>query len=190
MVLLTSQYTKLKKGDAAPDFDLGGIDGKRHSLGSFSGKKAFLVIFMCNHCPYVKPKMEYIAKLQDVYGPQGLQIVGINSNDPTNYPEDGPEGMKRVATAKKFHFPYLVDKTQETARAYGAVCTPDPYLLDGGSKLVYHGRLDDAHGEPHENGKTQEIEDALKQLLAGKTVTVETRPSMGCSIKWKAENGL
>lgn len=188
MVLMTSQYTQLKKGDNAPDFKLKGSDGNEYTLKSFTNKKAFLIIFMCNHCPYVKPKMDYIAKLQDTYEKQGLQLIAINPNDPTNYPEDSIEAMQKIAKEKGFHFPYLVDETQEVTIAYGAVCTPDPYLFDASHKLVYHGRFDDAHGESHEKGHSHEIEDAIKQLLAGQEVTVGVQPSMGCSIKWKPGN--
>ncbi len=184
MVLLTSQYNVLKDGDGAPDFNLKGIDGKSYSLASFKGKP-ILVIFMCNHCPYVKPKMEYLVKLQQKYGEDGLQLVAINPNDPTNYPEDSLEGMQKLARKKAFNFPYLIDETQEVAKSYGAVCTPDPFLFNSEHKLVYHGRFDDAHGQAHLAGSTTEMEDAIRQLLSEGKVTVTVFPSMGCSIKWK-----
>jgi peroxiredoxin len=185
MTLTPSSYKVLGKGSQAPAFSLPGADGKNYSLEDFKGKKAVLLIFMCNHCPYVVPKMGYFVELQKKYGPEGLQIVAINSNDAENYPEDSPEKMKEYADKYNFNFPYLFDGGQETARGYGAECTPDPFLLDGELKLKYHGRFDDAHGKPHSEGKTSEMEDAIKQVLAGEEVTVESLPSMGCNIKWK-----
>jgi peroxiredoxin len=185
MVLTPSSYKVLHKGSEAPDFRLAGTDGKEHSLSEFRGCKALLVIFMCNHCPYVQPKMPYFAELQKRYGPAGLKVVGINSNDASGYPEDGFGKMKEYAERFGFGFPYLVDASQRTARDYGAVCTPDPFLFDSSFRLAYHGRFDDAHAKPHSEGSTSEIEDAIKQLLAGEDVTVTPIPSMGCSIKWK-----
>ena len=184
MVLVTSRYDILKKGESAIDFSLQGVDGKTYSLASFAKAKTLLIIFMCNHCPYVKPKFDYFVELQKKYGPLGLQIVAINSNDPTDYPEDNLEGMKQIAIEKGFNFPYLVDKGQEIAKKYGAICTPDPYLFTEKRLLAYHGRFDDAHKLPHSVAKTSEMEDAIKQVLASEQVTVLTMPSMGCSIKW------
>ena len=186
MTLTPSSYKILVKGSQAPDFSLPGIDGKNYSLADFKGKKALLVIFMCNHCPYVVPKMDYFVELQKKYGDKGLQVVGINSNDAANYPEDSFEKMKEYAEGRGLNFPYLFDETQEIAKAYGAECTPDPFLFNGEMKLQYHGRFDDAHGDSHSEGKTSEMEDAIEQVLEGKKVTVETLPSMGCDIKWKS----
>ncbi|HSB46624.1 MAG TPA: thioredoxin family protein [Candidatus Bilamarchaeum sp.] len=185
-MLTPSSYKVLQRGSEAPDFRLKGIDGREYSLSSFRGRKALLLIFMCNHCPYVQPKMEYFVELQAKYGPEGLQVAGINSNDTANYPEDSFAKMKEYSARYKFNFPYLIDETQETARAYGAECTPDPFLLDGSLKLAYHGRFDDAHGRPHSAGTTAEMEDAIRQLLGGREVSVQSLPSMGCNIKWKA----
>lgn len=183
MVLRPSSYKVLQRGSSAPDFRLKGTDGKEYSLSDFKGR-ALLIIFMCNHCPYVQPKMEYFAELQKRYGPK-LQVVGINSNDTVNYPEDSLEKMKEYAKRYGFNFPYLIDETQKTARVYGAECTPDPFLFDDSMKLAYHGRFDDAHGKPHSAGKTAEMEEAIRQVLEGAEVTVESLPSMGCNIKWK-----
>lgn len=183
--MTASSYKVLGKDSRAPDFRLPGADGKEHSLEEFRGKKALLVVFMCNHCPYVQPKFGYLVELQNRYGPEGLQIVGINSNDTRNYPEDSFGKMKEYAEKEGFNFPYLLDESQEVARSYGAECTPDPFLFDSELKLKYHGRFDDAHGSPHSEGKTSEMEDAIKQVLAGEEVTVETLPSMGCNIKWR-----
>ena len=146
MTLTPSNYSVLRKGSLAPEFDLPGVDGKNHSLSKYTGKKAYLIVFMCNHCPYVKPKMKYLKELQGKYAGRGLQIFGISSNDANSYPEDGFEMMKKVSAEKAFKFPYLLDESQETARAYGAACTPDPFLFDSQKRLAYHGRIDDAHG--------------------------------------------
>jgi len=185
MTLTPSSYKLLHKESQAPDFSLEGIDGRTYSLGDFKGKKALLIVFMCNHCPYVVPKFGYLVGLQERYGPGGLQIVGINSNDAERYPEDSFEKMKEYAKEHGFNFPYLFDETQEVAKAYGAECTPDPFHYDSEMRLRYHGRFDDAHGKSHEHGSTSEMEDAIKQVLAGEEVTVETLPSMGCNIKWR-----
>ncbi|MBN1169630.1 thioredoxin family protein [Candidatus Micrarchaeota archaeon] len=182
MTLTYSSYRKLGRGDSAPEFDLPGTDGRSHSLSEFRGKPV-LIIFMCNHCPYVVPKLAYFIELQNKY-PE-LQVIGINSNDSDNYREDSFEKMKEYSEKYSFNFIYLFDESQETAKAYGAECTPDPFLFDAGLKLVYHGRFDDAHGKKHEEGKTSEMEDAVRQLLEGKEVTVQALPSCGCNIKWK-----
>ena len=185
MTLTLSSYKVLNKESSAPDFELIGIDGKKYSLNEFKGKRALLIIFMCNHCPYVQPKMDYFVELQTAYGGQGLQIVAINSNDTKKHPDDSFENMKKWARDKKFNFPYLFDETQEVAKKYDAQCTPDPYLFDSEIKLQYHGRFDDAHGKPHREAKTREMEDAIMEVIRGAKVTVETLPSMGCNIKWK-----
>lgn len=184
MTLTASSYKVLTKDSKAPDFRLPGTDGKEHSLEEFKGKP-LLIIFMCNHCPYVVPKFDYFVELQEKYGPEGLQVLAINSNDAVNYPEDSLEKMKEYSEEYGFNFIYLFDETQEIAKNYGAECTPDPYLFDSELKLKYHGRFDDAHGDAHLEGKTSEMEDAIKQVLSGQKVTVETLPSMGCNIKWK-----
>jgi peroxiredoxin len=184
MTLTPSGYKVLHKDSEAPGFKLPGVDGKEYSLDDFRGKP-LLLIFMCNHCPYVQPKFDYFVELQDRYKEQGLRVVGINANDAGRYPEDSFAKMKEYAEKHGFNFPYLFDESQEVAKAYGAECTPDPFLFDGEMKLRYHGRFDDAHARPHSAGTTSEMEDAIKQVLAGEDVTVETLPSMGCNIKWK-----
>jgi len=185
MSLTPSNYSILKKGSLAPTFSLKGIDEKNHSLEEWKEKKALLIIFMCNHCPYVVPKVSKLAELQERYGAKGLQIVGINSNETEDYPEDSFENMKKFAQQKNMNFPYLIDETQETAKAFGAACTPDPFLFDSGQKLVYHGRIDDAHGQAHGKGSTNELEAAIQELLEKGSVSVKEEPSMGCNVKWK-----
>ncbi len=141
MVLLESK-TSLKTGDTAPDFNLKGIDEKMHSLTDFN-RKGLLVIFMCNHCPYVKAKIDAIKEIHDKFKDQ-ISLVGINSNDSEKYPDDSFESMKFMANEKGITFDYLVDETQEIAKKYGAVCTPDPFLFDSDRRLIFHGRIDDA----------------------------------------------
>ncbi len=188
MTVTPSNYTVLNKGSPAPEFKLPGTDGKLHSLKDFSGAKACLVVFMCNHCPFVKPKMKCLKELFGKYQGKGLAMFGINSNDTQAYGEDDFNNMKRVAKEQGFKFPYLLDETQETARAYGAACTPDPFLFDAGMRLAYHGRIDDAHEQPHERAKTNELEEAVKQVLAGQEVAVKEEPSYGCNVKWKSRH--
>src|SRR3990167_8025091 len=143
MVLLKS-LEKLRNGDKAPDFNLKCTNGKTYSLSNFKNAKALLIIFMCNHCPYVKAKQKTIIGLQNKYKSNGLVIVGINSNESENYPEDNFDGMIKTANEKGYNFVYLHDEAQKVAKAYGASCTPDPFLFDAKQKLVYHGRLDNA----------------------------------------------
>ncbi len=181
MVLLESQL-RLRTGDAAPEFKLTGTDDMTHSLGDY-GKGGLLVIFMCNHCPYVKAKSDALNELYGEFGDK-IDIVGINSNDPSAYPEDSFDNMKTVASKKGFKFDYLVDTTQEVARKYGAMCTPDPFLFDKDKKLVFHGRIDDAMkpgSTPTENTMAVNI----RKMLSGEGIEKDFDPSIGCSIKWK-----
>jgi len=183
MVLLKS-LEKLKTGYRAPDFSLKGIDGKTYSLNYFKNAKALLVIFMCNHCPYVKAKLEIIKNLQEKYKDKGLVVVGINSNESENYPEDSFEGMVETAKEKNFNFIYLHDETQKVAKSYGASCTPDPFLFDSKQKLVYHGRFDNAL-EPGQKPTTADMDEAISMVLQEKKPKYEFLFSIGCSIKWK-----
>ncbi|MBU2100641.1 thioredoxin family protein [Candidatus Micrarchaeota archaeon] len=182
MVLTYSKYNVLKKGDKAPEFKLKGTDGKEYSLEGFKGKN-LLIVFMCNHCPYVQPKFDYLNELQEKYK-KFLQVIGINTNSAA-VEEDSFENMKEYAETGNFKFLYLDDNTQKVARSFGAECTPDPFLFDSEHKLVYHGRFDDAHMYEHKEGNTAEIEEALQQLIEGKKVLVKEEPSCGCNVKWK-----
>ena len=182
MVLLHSEKTKL--GIPAPDFSLKSVDGKTCSLGDFSDKKILIMMFICNHCPYVKAIEDRIIQFQRDYADKGVQLVGICSNDATDYPEDSPKNLERRWREKDYRFPYLVDESQDTARAYGAVCTPDIFVYDGNRKLVYHGRYDD-HWQDAREVKRQNLREAVDSLLAGQKVSPDQAPSMGCSIKWK-----
>jgi peroxiredoxin len=172
---------KLRAGDAAPYFILHGIDEKDHALKNFFGKP-FLVIFICNHCPYVRAKLPAIISLQEKFKGK-INIVGINSNDP-NYEGEGFENMKKFAKSFGINFPYLVDDSQKVAKAYGAVCTPDPFLFDAKGNLVYHGRIDSSPiMETATSGDLMEAN--INNLLRGEKIMQEFLPSQGCSIKWK-----
>jgi peroxiredoxin len=178
--------TLMSLGTKAPDFSLPGIDGKIYSLNSFKEAKALVVIFMCNHCPYVVAVQKRINDLAQFYQPKGISVVGINSNDPIEYPEDGFEEMKVRAKEEGYVFPYLQDQSQAIAKSYGAACTPDPYVFERvGSQFLlrYHGRIDD--NWKNEKEVTQkDLANALDSLLAGKQVLLDQKPAMGCSIKW------
>ena len=174
-------------GKQAPDFRLKGVDDKFYSLADFKDAKALVVVFMCNHCPYVIAVQDRINAIAQEYAARGVRLIGINSNDPVKYPNDSFEAMKSRAAERGYVFPYVQDETQEVARAYDAVCTPDPYVFEksGGQFLLrYRGRIDDNWKE--EPAVTRrDLADALDAILAGRTVQEEQIPSMGCSIKWK-----
>lgn len=183
MVLTESEEAR-KNGDAAPAFALPGTDGKTHRLDDYSGK-ALLIIFMCNHCPFVKQKFSTINELAQRYAERGLAVIGINSNDADAFPEDSFAAMQETAEQEGFVFDYLSDETQEVAKAYGATCTPDPFLFNSEHRLVWHGRLDDAL-QLHATPTTQDMAEAIEAMLAGKPVEKPFLPSMGCNIKWKS----
>jgi peroxiredoxin len=181
MVKTASSPQILKVADKAPDFSLKGVDGRRHSLQDYKSKTT-LIIFICNHCPYVKARIGDIIELQSKFKPSELQVIGINSNDP-NYKDEGFENMERFAKEYKLNFPYLIDDSQDVARAYGAVCTPDPFLFLEG-RLAFHGKINDAL-EPDSKPKIPIMENNVRKLLRGERLDKEFDPSIGCSIKWK-----
>lgn len=183
MVLLESQSV-LKTGQRAPDFELLGVDGKMHSRVEYQSKEGLLIVFMCNHCPYVQAKVDALNEIYREYGSR-IGMVGINSNDAESYPEDSYDNMQKMATDMKYEFDYLVDPTQETAKLYGAMCTPDPFLFDTDHNLVFHGRLDDGHG-PNGCVSTKTMLENIKLMLDGIPIHNAFDPSIGCSIKWKA----
>ena len=183
MVLLKSAVV-LKTGDSAPDFNLLGIDDKKHSLSEFRNRP-LLVIFMCNHCPYVQAKVDAMNEIYEKFKDK-ISLVGINSNDPTNYLDDSFENMKKFAKEKNIKFTYLVDETQEVAKKYGAVCTPDPFLFNRGFRLVFHGRIDNSM-KPEDKATEKTMIHNLEKLLGGKKIEKDFDPSMGCSIKWKSQ---
>lgn len=180
--------TMLPLGTNAPDFKLPDTSGRLISIAEFANKPALLVMFICNHCPYVNHVRAELSKLEQDYAPRGVAIVAINSNDVTNYPEDSPAKMAEESIVAGFGFPYLFDESQSVARAYRAACTPDFFVFDSSRRLAYRGQLDDSrpgNGIPF-TGK--DIRAALESLLANKSPAAEQKPSLGCNIKWKAGN--
>lgn len=202
MALTYSEPVKL--GMAAPEFSLPGTESVIHHLTDFRYARALVVVFMCNHCPYVQAVLERVNELAKEYRNRGVQLIGINSNDSVRYPADSLENMRKEVAEKGLDFPYLFDETQEIARAYGAVCTPDFFVFEqvrpevfreadeesakdhyrDAFLLRYRGRLDDNWKDPA--AVTQrDLRLALEDLLAGRKVAAEQYPSLGCSIKWK-----
>lgn len=176
--------TMLPLGTKAPDFALVNVDGRIVSLHDFSDKPAFLAIFMCNHCPFVKHLADALAQFAAEYMPRGLAVVGINSNDVANYPADSPEQMVREAEERGYPFPYLYDETQEVAKAYHAACTPDFFLFDGDRKLVYRGQFDSSRPDSGIPITGADLRAAVEAVLAGKQPSEKQTPSIGCNIKW------
>ena len=174
----------LKIGDSAPTFSLKGVDEKIHSLDELKGEKGTVVIFSCNHCPYVKAYEDRMIQLAKEYQPKGISFVLINANDPIKYPEDSFENMQKRAQEKGYPFPYLWDETQEVARAYEAERTPEVFLFDSELKLRYHGAIDDNWEDPAKVTKRY-LKDALEALLAGREPEVKETAPVGCTIKWK-----
>ncbi len=183
-MVLKESDSELERGDAAPDFELPGVDGEIWTLDSFE-TEALLVVFTCNHCPYAKAKFDLLNEIAADY--DDLAVVGINPNDADEYPEDSLEAMReRVTDGTIAYDAYLRDEGGEVAAAYGAVCTPDPFLFgreDGEWRLRYHGRLDDALN-PDDEPTEFYVRDAVESVLTGDDVDVPDRPSRGCSIKW------
>jgi peroxiredoxin len=180
--------TMLPLGTVAPGFWLSDTDGKTVSLEDFKGAPALLVAFICNHCPYVKHVRHELARLGKEYQGKGVAVVGISSNDVITHPDDSPKMMAREKADVGYTFPYLYDESQQVALAYKAACTPDFYVFDKDQKLVYRGQLDGSRpGNPIPvTGK--DLRSALDAALAGKPVSDDQRPSIGCNIKWKRGN--
>jgi len=173
-------------GTKAPDFKLPDtVSGKKMSLKDLQSDRATVVMFLCNHCPYVLHVNEEIVRVVDDYADKGVSFVGISSNDAENYPQDGPDKMKEHAAEVGYDFPYLYDETQEVARAYDAACTPDFYVFDGDGKLAYRGRLDDSRPKNDNPLTGKDLRAAIDSVLAGKPVPEPQYPSGGCNIKWK-----
>ena len=178
----------LALGTPAPDFRLPDTGGKIVSLADFKGHPALLVIFICNHCPYVIHLRAGLAQLAREYIPRNVGIVGISSNDAANYPADGPDKMKEEAKKAGYLFPYLYDETQAVAKSYRAACTPDIFLFDKNQRLVYRGQFDASRPNNGIPVTGNDLRAALDALLAGKAVSEKQIPSIGCNIKWKAGN--
>ncbi len=180
--------TMLPLGTNAPEFQLPDTSGKPVSLKDFSSAPVLLVVFMCNHCPYVKHIRSGLAQLARDYQPRGVAMVGINSNDVANYPADSPPKMAEEVKTAGYTFPYLYDETQAVAKAYRAACTPDFYLFDGEQRLVYRGQFDDSRPGNGLPVSGKDLRAALDAVLAGKPVASKQTPSIGCNIKWKPGN--
>ena len=180
--------TMLPLSTTAPDFRLPDTNGKLVSLGELTGHPALLVMFICNHCPFVKHIRAELAQLGRDYIPRGAAIIAISSNDAANYPDDGPAQMAEEARAAGYNFPYLYDESQAVAHAYRAACTPDFFLFDRNHRLVYRGQLDDSRPGNGIPVTGQDLRAALDALIGGKPVTSAQKPSLGCNIKWKAGN--
>ncbi|WP_226040780.1 thioredoxin family protein [Natrinema sp. DC36] len=203
-MVMKESDSALEAGDAAPDFELEGVDGETYTLESFADAEALLLVFTCNHCPYAQAKFGLLNELADEY--DDVAVVGINPNDAEEYPDDSVEKMQEfVAEGEIDYDAYLRDESQTVAREYGAVCTPDPFLFarraaqraaegraaepraeDGEFELVYQGRLDDALN-PDDEPTRVHIREAIDAVLAGEAVDLEWQPSRGCSVKWKDE---
>ncbi|MEF8777197.1 MAG: thioredoxin family protein [Haloarculaceae archaeon] len=180
----------LARGDEAPSLSLPGVDGETGALEDYADEyEAVLVVFTCNHCPYAQAKFEELNRLAEAF--EDLAVVGINPNDEEEYPDDDFETMRELVEDDTIRYDaYLRDEDQSVAAAYGATCTPDPFLLeneDGTFRLVYHGRLDDAMN-PEDEPTEREMADIVERLLAGEEIDDEFRPSRGCSIKWREGN--
>jgi peroxiredoxin len=191
MVAMESGHV-LDRDDEAPDFELQGTDERTHTLADFADSEALLLVFTCNHCPYAKAKEDALNELADEY--DDVAVVGINPNDEGEYPDDSFEKMQEYVESGRIQYDaYLRDESQDVAAAYGAVCTPDPFLFrndDGTFRLAYHGRLDDALNPDDEpSGEPAfEVRQAIDEVLAGEAVSVEWNASRGCSIKWRQGN--
>ncbi|QSW98592.1 thioredoxin family protein [Haloterrigena alkaliphila] len=186
-MVLQESDSELEAGDPAPDFELEGADGETYALEDFADREALLVVFTCNHCPYAQAKFDLLNELAAEY--DDVAVVGINPNDAEEYPDDSLERMREyVADGRIQYDAYLRDERQTVARAYGAVCTPDPFLFrwdddTGRFRLAYHGRLDDALN-PDDEPTRFHVREAIDAVLAGDSVDLEWQPSQGCSIKW------
>lgn len=178
------QSLQLPMGSNIIHFELQATDGNTYSPANFADKKILVIIFMCNHCPYVKGIIDELIQIQSDYADEAVQLIGINSNDTNEYPEDSFEAMQEWAKEKGINFVYLHDETQEVAKAYKAQCTPDIYVYDTAWKLAYHGRLNDNWQNP-EAVTEHSVRNALDAILNEKEVNPDQKPSMGCSIKWK-----
>jgi len=177
--------SSLNIGTQAPSFkDLPGVDGKKHSFDEFDASKVLVVVFSCNHCPYVQAYEDRMIAFQKDYIPKGVQLIAINANDTVNYPEDDFDGMVKRAKLKKFNFPYLRDEDQKVAEAYGATHTPEFFVFDSQRRLKYHGKMDDNYREPSAVTRRY-LQEAVDALLGGKPVAEPETHSIGCTIKWR-----
>lgn len=182
MALLESISIPL--GSKAPDFNLKGADDQMHALSDYTGRKALVIIFMCNHCPYVLAVIERLVRLSETFNDDIVQFIAINPNGANpDYEDDSFEKMKDFAMEHDMDFPYLIDETQEVARAYQAQCTPDIYVFNENTELAYHGRIDDSWKDASA-ATSHELKDAIEALVHDSVPSADQKPTMGCSIKW------
>ncbi len=181
--MVKTASTMLPLGTEAPEFSLPNVDGKIVTRSQFAGKP-LVVVFMCNHCPFVVHIRSTLAAFAKEYAAKGVAVVGISSNYTGTHPQDGPEQMKKEAVDAGYAFPYLYDETQAVARAYKAACTPDIYLFDADHSLVYRGQFDSSRPGNGQPVTGADLRSACDAVLAGKTVAGDQRPSIGCNIKW------
>jgi len=180
--------TMLKLGSPAPDFSLPDTEGNTVSLNDFKDAKALLVMFICNHCPFVVYVADELAKIGEAYQPKGVGVVAISANNIETHPADSPEKMKEEIKLRGYRFPYLYDESQAVAKAYTAACTPDFFLFDADRKLVYRGQLDGSRPNDDLPVTGADLRRAMDAVLAGTPVSGDQKPSMGCNIKWIAGN--
>lgn len=182
--------TMLPLGTTLPAFDLPDtVTGTRVTDRTSSGTNGTLVMFLCNHCPFVKHVLAEIERIADDYASRGVRMIAINSNDLATYPQDGPDAMRELALARSWKFPFLFDETQEVARAFGAACTPDFFVFDHERTLVYRGRLDESRPGSPAPVTGRELRDALDAVVNGRAPSGDQRPSIGCNIKWRTPAG-
>jgi peroxiredoxin len=181
--------TMLSLGTRVPDFVLpNAVDGQPVSPRDYTGRNALLVMFICNHCPFVKHVKDEFGRIEADFDAKGLAIIAINANDLAAYPQDGPDPMRDLAREEGWSFPYLFDDTQGVAKAFRAACTPDFFLFNDQQRLVYRGQLDDSRPSNGVPVTGRDLRAAIEAVLAGKPVGAEQRPSIGCNIKWKTGN--
>lgn len=186
--MVRTPSTMLPLGTAAPDFSLMNVDGRCLSLADVAGPRGTVVMFLCNHCPFVKHVANQLAVLGCDVMPQGIGVVAISSNDVATHPADSPEQMVRESEERGYPFPYLFDETQEVAKAYRAACTPDFYLFDGEQRLAYRGQLDESRPDSGIPVTGADLRRAIDAVLTGQPIPEPQRPSLGCNIKWRAGN--
>ncbi len=186
--MVKTASTMLPLGTVAPDFRLPDATGKMYALADFQSAPALLVIFMCNHCPFMKHIASGLAELTREYQARGVAVVGINANDYRLFPDDAPEKMLEEIRVRGYTFPYLIDESQEVAKAYHAACTPDFFLFDKERKLVYRGQMDGSRPGNDVPVTGSDLRAALEAVLEGRPVSSDQKPSLGCNIKWKPGN--
>ncbi|MGL5940672.1 MAG: thioredoxin family protein [Waterburya sp.] len=187
--MVKTASTMLPLGTAAPKFQLPNVvSNQTISLATFADRQALLLIFLCQHCPFVKHVQQELARIGQDYSQQSLGIVAISANDIANYPDDAPEKLKQMAEDLNFNFPVCYDESQEVSKAYTAACTPDFFLFDADRKLAYRGQLDDSRPSNNIPVTAKDLRRAIDTVLQGKTVDFEQKPSIGCNIKWKPGN--